>query len=140
MKQTDKERYRFAPSSHIPGYYDVHDLFLGGVTAVWPPEMAMMIGMMYHNTCQGLGNTAGNEFLYGCLLGHTMTTLHADKLPKLEIVKADAAGVEMKFTMPDGRVMEHTEKMADGGPAMEGLLSKMGLMPDADTPPDEPIH
>lgn len=109
------QRYYMVPSATMPNYFDVVDAQIGSVACSWPREMAIMLGMMYQNTCNSLGFREGNEFMFGVVLGQSMAVIHAAKLPKVTTVSDEHGGVTMTFVMPDGATRQETHSMGNTG-------------------------
>lgn len=133
------QRYHVVQAKGLNGYAHVVDITLGEPCATWPIEMAGMLQMIYLNLLKQFGPTCANEFMYGAILSHNLTLVHADKLPKIETTRSeDGLSVHMKVTMPDGSVVEHDKNLAEGaGAMMQEVLQKAGPQ-GRDAPKDPP--
>lgn len=121
---TAPQRFQFVKSKAMPGYYDLIDNQLHSLATTWPYEMSIMLGMMYMNLIKVKGADVADEFLYGALMGHTLTLIHADKLPRVEKnMSEDNNSVELKFIMPDGT--SFVQKPDANGAAMQEFTSRM---------------
>ena len=82
-------RYVFHPLKHKPGYVIAFDTLLNEPVAEMVNEHAQMIYLMYVNVSKKLGDVAGDEFMYGHILGITLTLIHAKKYATVDVKELD---------------------------------------------------
>jgi hypothetical protein len=97
-----KMRYQFIPNEQHKGFVLVFDMTLQQVTAELCDEHAKMIYLMYANL-HARHPLAGDEFMYGHIMGITLTMLHADKYPKITLERGPD-GAKIKVTATTGEV------------------------------------
>ena len=82
-------RYVFHPRPEKPGYVIVFDTALSEPVAELVDAHAQMVYLMYTNVSKQLGPVAGDEFMYGHVLGVTLTLINASRYSKIEIKEMD---------------------------------------------------
>lgn len=93
-------RYDFVPCEQRKDFVRVFDNRMNQIVAELHVEHAQMIYLMYKNL-HSSHPFAGDEFMYGHIMGVTLMMVHADKYPKVEVVRKDG-NVTIKVTERDG--------------------------------------
>ena len=84
---------------------------------------------MYRSLIDNMSMIVANEFMYGVVMGHSMSLAYADELPKLEKIRDPVTDklVKVKYTLPSGVVIEQEAKDSVGGQPMMEMLGRMGV-------------
>lgn len=100
-------RYQFLDNEKHEGFVIVYDLVKNqAVMELWK-DHAQMIYLMYSRQHQKQPQMA-DEFMYGHIMGHTMTMTYGAYYPKIEIIRGENGVIIVKQTEIDGTVSENT--------------------------------
>jgi hypothetical protein len=100
--QAKPMRYEFVPNPQHEGYVIVYDTTSKQMAMELWDEHAKMIYLMYSNLHKKHA-FAADEFMYGHIMGVTLAMVHANRYPKVEIVR-EGNTVNVKMVNPDGTV------------------------------------
>jgi hypothetical protein len=107
-------RFGFVPNPSRPGFVVVLDRHAeNAIMAEFCDDHAQMIYCMYA-TLHAKHPYAGDEFMYGHIMGYTLTLIHGAKYPKIEVRRGALGDVTIQATQPDGTVSQtkHVEREA----------------------------
>lgn len=122
------QRYYFMPDKGAPGYFHVVDYMAKGVTVTLPKSMTIILATMYENLISNMSMVVANEFMYGVVMGCTLSLVYRDELPTIEKLRdKDAKLTTIKYTLPSGVVIEREVKDVIAGTPMMEMLGRMGV-------------
>src|SRR3982750_1166478 len=84
-------RFLFVPNPKRPGFVIIHDTRENQIMAEFCDDHAQMIYCMYANL-HAKHPYAGDEFMYGHIMGYTLTLIHAAKYPKITVKRTMTRG------------------------------------------------
>lgn len=94
------------PNPHRPGFVIVMDGHNeNAIMAEFCDEHSQMVYCMYA-TLHARHPYAADEFMYGHIMGYTMTLIHGAKYPKIDVRRDVLGNVTIQATQPDGTVSE----------------------------------